>query len=432
MIDKRKLDDFVELREAMAEAEKLTTKSSMTAQDRNRFAYLLAKISILKSGASSAQELREDEVNRAGIEMGKLPHNFKLKALTSEQKQEARMWQAFVATGTCPVEFRDQGTGAPAIGGGTGPLQGNLGAFVPFDFFYNYLPVALRQWDPLFDEGAVSYLETTHGKPIQVPNVSAIDSVATIVAESAQISEIDTDSAGAQVVRGFAFKTPLWRVSIEAFQDLEASYGVIQMFKRFAAQRIALGAGAKLLKGTGVGEPSGLVTSLVANFGSNAFGRIAVGSSSNTGGSETGVNSVGSDDLYALFYSVNAAYRTSEKCAWLMNSNTMAYIAGLKDKMGRPLIALDSPTSLLLGKKVWIAPSMPDIGAAANTIVFGDLSYWLTRCAKNAGYIKLYKEAPGLIEKGEVGLRAFVRYDGVLLYGDSAQVPPIRMLQHHS
>ena len=75
---------------------------------------------------------------------------------------------------------------------------------------------------------------------------------------------------------------------------------------------------------------------------------------------------------------------------------------------------------------------MPDIAASNITVAFGDLSYWLTHCAKDGGYIRVYKEAPGLVEKGEIGLRAFVRYDGVLMYNDPAALPPIRLLQQHS
>lgn len=425
MFSKQKLDDFIELREAMAEADRLTKRPTSTPQDRNRFNFLIAKIAVLRSGAASAEDLRWNQVNRAAAEMG-MPITVKVPGiLTDEQKAESRMWAEFVKTGK--VEYRDEGTGNPAASF----LQGNMGTFVPLDFFRQYLPVALRQYDPLFDPDIVSYLETEHGRPIQVPNASAIDTVADVVSESAGSSEADYDDAGQVIVGGFTYRTPLWRISMESFQDLDASYIATEMFKRWASQRIALGAGADLAVGNGVGRPLGLVTALIANSG-QAVGRTATGSASNTGLSETGANSVGSDDLNALFYSVNPAYRSSPKCAWFMNSNTMAYIASLKDKNGRPLYSLDGPNQTLLGKPVRISPSLDDIGGSKYPIAFGDMSYWLTRCAREQQWIKVYKQAPGLVEKGKVGLRAFVRYDGALLYNDPVAAPPIRLLQNHS
>lgn len=411
------------MQDAMVEMSAITKKAKLTRQDHVRFNFLQTRVSALKAGFDPTV-VATHELNTIEDRDG-LPLTQVRQILTREQREEAAMWREFVHTGK--VEYRDQVTGHPLASS----LNGNLGAFVPMDFFYSYLPKALRQYDPLFDEEAVTYLATEHARPLQVPNVSAIDTVASIVSESNSINEVDTDSAGQTIVGGYAYKTPLWRVSLEAWQDLEASYGIVEMFKAFTAQRVALGAGADLLTGSGVGKPTGLITSLVANS-PLAVGRVAQGSSANDGSSNTGANSIGWSDLRALFYSVNAAYRSSPKCAWLMNDSTAQFITSLVDKSGRPLDVLNLEERHLFGKPVLISPSMDSIGASKNPVLFGDMSYWLTRVAKGTGYIKAYTEAPGLIEKGEIGLRAFVRVDGTLMFNDPNQAPPIRILQNHS
>ena len=47
-------------------------------------------------------------------------------------------------------------------------------------------------------------------------------------------------------------------------------------------------------------------------------------------------------------------------------------------------------------------------------------------------YVQLVKEAPGLIEKGLVGLRMYSRYGGALLYSDKNSPAPFGVLQNAS
>jgi hypothetical protein len=46
--------------------------------------------------------------------------------------------------------------------------------------------------------------------------------------------------------------------------------------------------------------------------------------------------------------------------------------------------------------------------------------------------VKVFTEAPGLIEQGEVGLRSFARADGKLLYTDTSAPSPFVLLANHS
>jgi HK97 family phage major capsid protein len=114
-----------------------------------------------------------------------------------------------------------------------------------------------------------------------------------------------------------------------------------------------------------------------------------------------------------------------------MTDSTLQFLWKLLDKYGRPLINLETGRPFLYGKPVYIAPSMPSIGSKGNVVIFGDLSYFMVRCAVDQSYVQIFKEAPGLVENGEVGFRMFTRYDGKLLFSGLTS-PPINYLQCHS
>jgi len=62
-----------------------------------------------------------------------------------------------------------------------------------------------------------------------------------------------------------------------------------------------------------------------------------------------------------------------------MNDNTLAAIDGLSDKNDRPIIHPmydQDGRRLLLGYKVAMCPSLPNIGQGATPIVFGALDYF--------------------------------------------------------
>jgi len=82
------------------------------------------------------------------------------------------------------------------------------------------------------------------------------------------------------------------------------------------------------------------------------------------------------DDLTTAFGALDPAY-IGPDTAWVMNSNTRAYLLGYKDSFGRPLYQIDpatnKPFSQLLGFDVVLSQSIPDMGANAIPILFGDL-----------------------------------------------------------
>ena len=392
----------------------LEAKPTMSRTEARRHASLLAKVALVKEG-HSLEDLDAAEVNAAAKRSG-------IKTRVSANSEERKITQGFQRF----IESRDSFTGHPAAS----YLNGNVGSFVPVEF-WNQLFSALKASDPLLDPVIVSYLETSNGRPIQIPTLGDIENVATVVGEGSDQSSNETDphTPGAKLVGAYSFRSPLWRFSIEAMQDVEAASGIIGLFKQFATDRVSRGASKLLINGNGTNEPLGLITSCIS---AGISPIVASGSSGNTGGSETGVNSVGSADLAALIYAVDEAYRHDSRCVFLMNDNTRVYLGKLVDKYGRPIMQWQGSDAWILGYRVLTSPSMNSIGSGNIPVLFGNLGYWCTRCVMDNTKIQLVKEAPGLIEQGELGLRLWTRYDGSLLYTDSGSPAPFALLQNQT
>jgi HK97 family phage major capsid protein len=194
--------------------------------------------------------------------------------------------------------------------------------------------------------------------------------------------------------------------------------------------------------GNGSSKPLGLIPALEELASVTTPFIIAAGSATHTGGAETGANSIGIPDLSNLYYSVDDAYRSNPKCAWLMRDSTLNYIDGLiVTKLGQKLdlVKYIDGKPFILGKPVKISPSVPAIGPSNVSVVFGDLSFWCTKIVTGIagngmplGYVQTYQEAPGLIENGLIGFRAFLRAGGVLAVNDRNSPSPINYLMHTS
>jgi HK97 family phage major capsid protein len=407
----------------LAEYGPLSNKTTkFTAAESQRALYLQNAISAVKAGASLA-EFEQEAHNERARAAGLPTTAFKKSLLPRGTEDEIRGWQQAV------LEKRDMGEGAPMLAQfGT---YTSLGYFVPNDFFQN-LVTAMKAHDVLFDDESATVIRSSNGRPLPVPIAGDIENVASVIGEGGSQTSVDIDTTGHAVLGAYSYSTPRLVVSLEAFQDLEASFTAVGLFKRFAADRLARGIAADMLNGSGSSKTLGLIPSL------EALGLIpvtAAGSSANTGGSETGATSLGSNDFTAALAELDSAYLASPKCAWLMNKTTLANTAGLVTKFGQPLNLVSYATGYptIYGIPIKVCPSMPNVGASTTPVILGDLSYWATRLIIDDQFgVAVYREAPGLIEQGNVGLRCFARADGALLYKDTNSPAPFVMIQCNS
>ncbi|MGB2679462.1 MAG: phage major capsid protein [Candidatus Acidiferrum sp.] len=406
------------------EASNLSKKPQLTKQEERRNAWLLASISALKQGGITLAELDHEDYTqrcrRAGVEPRMAPSKLTASA------REVRSWQAMLAGEAAfkqdMEEHRDmtEGPAAPRIG----VDYSSLGYFSPTDFFPQ-LFTSLAAHDGLFDEANVTLIKSTNGRPLPVPIASDVQEVADLLLESYDGGRQNIYSENQTVLGAYSFSSPRFIISLEAIQDMEQSFTAVALAKRFFGDRIARGIGKYLVNGTGSGQPTGLLTAL-STLGAPVV--TAQGSDANDGSTATGANSLGSGDFIAALSQLDEAYCSSPRCAWVMSKKTLTAVSGLIDKMGHPIELVkydDNGKATILGIKVVICPSMPAIDSGNVPVVLGDLTYYATRLiTDDASGIVVFREAPGVIEQGNVAIRCFVRADGNCLWEPDEATSP--------
>jgi len=266
---------------------------------------------------------------------------------------------------------------------------------------------------------------TDSGAALPFPILDDVGQSAQIIAEN-NISLKNMDLVFAQMLLP---QCPTWRsgwITVPNQLLTDSGIPVEDMLMKALGIRIARGVGAQN------------VTTLLA---AALVGATAAGSSSNTGGAETGATSVGTDDLHSLMSSVNPAYLVGPKSGWAMNFSTLTALLKIKDKQGRPVIPTvfdDAGNFLLLSKPVFISPSMPSIGTSGspvtgNTpIACGDFSRFYLRIVKNSQSLRRATEAQGLAENNCTGFQSYLRCNAGLAL-DASQSPadaPVKLLQN--
>ena len=195
------------------------------------------------------------------------------------------------------------------------------------------------------------------------------------------------------------------------------------------ASRHALGVGKYLATGSGNNQPTGLISAAVST------GNIvtAAGSSTNDGSSNTGANSIGTNDLINTYFKLGKPYR--RMAAWYMADSTIQAISLLQDKLGRPILkieqGLDGPSATLLGRPICCCTSFPAIGAAAFSIVLASVPHVIQRRVPSSAFMRSFRELPGYVEYGIQGFESWIRVDGTLI-SPNTTYPTAAVLAQHS
>jgi|SRR5579864_3747467 len=295
-----------------------------------------------------------------------------------------------------------------------------LGFFVPTGF-RDAIEQATKYFAPLLDGSVITVMDTATGQPLPMPTSNDTTQAATIVGEGAPVSEQDVTAS--QINFGaYKFTSGLVKASLELIQD--SAFDLESWLVGLFAIRWGRGLENFLTNGTGSSQPTGLLTAIAA---SGAVPVVAAGSAANSGGSETGANSVGYQDLVNLEHSVDPTYRRGAK--YMFHDQTLSSIKKILDKFGRPLwvpgVAANDPDRIL-GYEYVINQSMPQIAASNVTVAFGDMKKYIARRVKDLTVMKLVER---YAELGQVGFVSFARLDANLL---DAGTHPINVLQQHS
>jgi HK97 family phage major capsid protein len=186
----------------------------------------------------------------------------------------------------------------------------------------------------------------------------------------------------------------------------------------------------------GVGFGRGIGAALINGDGSTGPTGILHGLSSAYTTTTAGGNKIVADDITAVYFSVNAIHRAAPKCAWLMNDAAYQLVRNATDNQGRPLLRIEDDKMILMGKPVYISPSLPTYNPSLGTqqpgtfCVFGDLAHYVVHCSTM--FMRRNLQATGYVEAGKALYTGLQMVDGILFDPSASGAPSVVAAALHS
>jgi HK97 family phage major capsid protein len=387
----------------LSEARTLLSKENFSREDSSRAEQLM---NLADRCGPQAMQLRRAKVASDLLDLGIRSTD---NAADPTVELEFRQFLAHGQISLLSEKTRLEMSGAVAQSRSEGEGSGVAGGYTVPASFMAELWTSLKQNDQLF--GVETVIKTKTGSALTPTIVDDTSISASIIPESGLSNEVDVSlPAGASF--GIC---PTWRTgSVLASFELvnDSAFNLSDALARVFGARFARGVGAAF-------------TQILLNGATSAF--ISASPSA-----------LAADEVVDLFTSVDPAY--SINGAWLMNPRTFGAISKIQsdtagglykfpvqvDAQGRPL---------LLGKVVYLSPSMPNLASGQTAVAFGDLSRFVRREVESSLVVKMYREK--YATWGQYGWEAFWRLDGLLMIPPPSGSPlsvisPVRVITQHS
>ena len=266
----------------------------------------------------------------------------------------------------------------------------STGSPVPTSF-YNQIIMQARLVGPMLQTSTV--LNTTSGENLQIPRLSTY-STATVSTATAAIGTSDPAFSAFVTLGAFKYSF-ITQVALELLTDSGVDFSAF--IAQEAGNAIGYAVNTALTTGTGTVQPNGVVTQ------------------ASVGGTTAGTAAIATDDLIALYYSLDGAARLLPGVGWQMNGKTISQVRRLKSStagiyLWTPGLSDASPDTIL-GKPVYENPAMADVASASKSVIVGHLPSYYVR---QAGGIQLDRSDDFAFASGMATYRAQIRVDGNL------------------
>lgn len=288
------------------------------------------------------------------------------------------------------AEIRTQVAGTTTAGGYTVPVE-----------LAREIVKTMKDWGPMYDGTIVREIVTGSGNEFDIPSNDDTSGTASALSEGADLTDDNSGDLtfGQKRLDAYVDATPWVKISFELMQD--SVFNIESFLAEALGERLGRRANNKLTVGTGSSQANGIVTA-------STLGKTAVSTTA-----------IAADELMEFQHSVNAAYRRSPKCRWMLADTTLLAIRKLKDGQGNYLwqmgdIRVGAP-AMLLDHPYSINDDVPAIATGNRAVIFGDFSrYWVR---------KVGSPLIGTVRERfwpKIGLAGLIRYDGELV--DTAAV----------
>jgi HK97 family phage major capsid protein len=319
----------------------------------------------------------------------------------------------YLRTGTISDSMHEVRTYA-----GLGDASGAAGVTLVPVGFQRQLEIKLKAIGGI--RQAAQILTTATGNPLHYPKMDDTANQGSWIAEATAVNQTNPSFSEVLLSANLASSDQVL-ASVQLLQD--SAFDVEQFLADAFGIRLQRLTNLGYTKGSGSGQPTGLVTALIAD---GTRGVTAVGANSNSGNSnDTDVDSIGSDDLDNLITNVDPAYRMNG--SFQANQATFDALRKVKDKYGRSIwsagLAEKEPDTIR-GYKYYYNQHMDTIAPMANSLLFGDFTKYIIRDVLGFQLVR-FNEL--FMSSHQVGFQAYLRTDGNIL-----QTGAFAMLQHPS
>jgi HK97 family phage major capsid protein len=288
--------------------------------------------------------------------------------------------------------------------------QGVAGGYtVPMEYDAS-LRQAMAQVDPILDDDVTSF-EMNDGplfRPTRVSGYDLSSISAAVIGEATQQTVQGIPSvAGAQLRSDIIFKAS-FAATMEAEDDIP---GFGQKIVRASSVSLARKIGQSVVQGNGGTDISGFLKNLPTSATNATPGKV--------------VNT----DITALFFKVNKWYRDSEKAGWLLSDPAYQLVRNATDNQGRPLLDFQDEKETLLGKPIYICPSLVNsafFSLGVSAVIFGDLASIVIKASKPA-IQRVVNIPPSDITAGKSAYIARMKADATLFDPSLGTNPPVAM-----
>ncbi len=320
------------------------------------------------------------------------------------------------------LEYRD--TDNSAQGGtatGVSYLTGSAGGyFVPASFQHE-IDQKMKYFCPVLDGKICRVIQTDSGAVLPFPTGDDTGNVGVLVSENTSVSEVPV-VVGSKNLGAYKFSTQVIRVSVELLQD--SAFDLDGYLGDRFAERIGRAMEQYATTGTGVAQPTGIITAALA--GGSAI-VVGAGSNANDGEGFPAFSTIGTNDLIDLEHAVDIMYRRGGR--FLLHDSTLKVIKKLLDKYGRPIwlpgLTSNAPDTILgYPYVVDNAMATPVANTNPTSVLFGDTSHFVIRRVRDLSVLRLSER---YAEYGQVGFLGFSRMDSNLV-----QPAAVALLQQHS
>jgi HK97 family phage major capsid protein len=377
--------------------EKMSRGTSLTRAERTAADGHLSVIESLNAEIMTATENRD----LGGAAWASMP-----SANGSSDDAESRAFTNYLRTGAITPELRAAGESSGAGGGYLVPPG-----------WWQRLQVALKAYGGTAAD--FTQLSTDSGQPMQWATNDPTSTVATLLAENTQVSNVDY-VFGQGTMGAYMYDSGVQLVSFQLAQD--SAFDIDAFVQNRVAEQLGRAQAAAAISGTGSSQPLGIITALNASSGLTSGGKFALGTATkvNVAGATgtTGASQV--TELVAgtlspaswlgILRSVDKAYR-SLGAKWYMNDITLQNTRLLTNGFGDPLYPdlQDDTNPKLYGYPVVVDQNIPNLTAStASGVIFGHLeSAMVLRSVKGAGLMRLDERYADFLQIGYIGYRRF-------------------------